>query len=82
MNKMLERLCDHLYSMNYRFEAKAQELLPKKCWDAQSLATFASAMVSKEDVKDLWDYLTVKDGHLVRGYASGKSLGKYNLDKS
>ena len=31
-------------------------------------------MVSKEDVKDLWDYLTVKDGHLVRGYASGKSL--------
>ena len=40
------------------------------------------AMVSKEDVKDLWDYLTVKDGHLVRGYASGKSLEKYNLDKS
>ena len=26
-NKMLERLRDHLYRMNYRFEAKAQELL-------------------------------------------------------
>ena len=31
-------------------------------------------MVSKEDVKDLWDFLTVKDGHLIRGFAGGKTL--------
>ena len=75
-NKMLERLRDHLYSMNYRFEAKAQELLPKKMLSAYRVwqRLHQGAMVSKEDVKDLWDYLTVKDGHLVRGYASGKSL--------
>ena len=31
-NKMLERLRDHLYSMNYRFEAKAQGVtFLKKC---------------------------------------------------
>jgi hypothetical protein len=32
------------------------------------------AYVDKEDCKDLWDYLTVKQGHLVRGFASGKTL--------
>ena len=35
------------------------------------------AFVNKEDLKDLWDYLTVKDGHLVRGYASNKTLENY-----
>ena len=33
------------------------------------------AYVNKEDVKDLWDFLTVKDGHLERGFAGGKTLG-------
>jgi len=32
------------------------------------------ASVNKDEVKDLWDYLTVKQGHLVRGYAGGKTL--------
>jgi superfamily I DNA/RNA helicase len=32
------------------------------------------AYVNKEDVKDLWDFLTVKDGHLERGFAGGKTL--------
>ena len=31
-------------------------------------------MSNKEDVKDLWDFLTVKQGHLVRGLAGGKTL--------
>ena len=75
-NKMLERLRDHLYSMNFRFEAKAQELLPKKMLNAYRVwkRLHQGAVVSKEDVKDLWDFLTVKDGHLVRGFAGGKTL--------
>ena len=31
-------------------------------------------MVNKKDVEDLWQYLTVKQGHLERGYAGGKTL--------
>ena len=75
-NKMLERLREYLYSMNYRFEAKAQELLPKKMLNAYRVwqRLHQGAVVSKEDVKDLWDFLTVKQGHLVRGFAGGKTL--------
>ena len=32
------------------------------------------AYVNQEDCEDLWDYLTVKDGHLKRGFAGGKTL--------
>ena len=32
------------------------------------------ASVNKDEVKDLWEYLTVKQGHLIRGYAGGKTL--------
>jgi len=62
--------------MNYRFEAKAQELLPKKMLNAYRVwqRLHQGAVVSKEDVKDLWDFLTVKQGHLVRGFAGGKTL--------
>ena len=75
-NKMLERLRDHLYSMNFRFEAKAQELLPKKMLNAYRVweRLHQGAVVDKDEVKDLWDYLTVKDGHLIRGFSSGKTL--------
>jgi len=75
-NKMLERLRDYLYSMNYRFEAKAQELLPKKMLNAYRVwkRLHEGAVVNKEDVKDLWDFLTVKQGHITRGFASGKTL--------
>jgi hypothetical protein len=75
-NKMLERLRDHLYSMNFRFEAKAQELLPKKMLNAYRVweRLHQGAVVDKDEVKDLWDYLTVKDGHLVRGFSGGKTL--------
>jgi hypothetical protein len=75
-NKMLEALRDHLYRMSYRFEAKAQELLPNKMLSAYRVWTRLNqgAYVSKEDCEDLWDYMTVKDGHLERGFASGKTL--------
>ena len=75
-NKMLESLRDHLYRMNYRFEAKSQELLPNKMLSAYKVWKRLNdgAYVSKDDVKDLWDFLTVKDGHLERGYAGGKTL--------
>jgi len=75
-NKMLESLRDHLYRMNYRFEAKSQELLPNKMLSAYKVWKRLNdgAYVSKDDVKDLWDFLTVKDGRLERGYAGGKTL--------
>jgi superfamily I DNA/RNA helicase len=75
-NNMLERLREHLYRMNYRFEAKSQELLPNKMLNAYRVWTRLNqgAYVNKEDVKDLWEYMTVKDGHLVRGFASIKVL--------
>jgi superfamily I DNA/RNA helicase len=62
--------------MNYRFEAKSQELLPNKMLSAYKVWKRLNdgAYVSKDDVKDLWDFLTVKDGHLERGYAGGKTL--------
>ena len=75
-NKMLERLREHLYRMNYRFESRAQELLPNKMLSAYRVWKRLNdgAYVNKEDVKDLWDFLTVKDGHLERGFAGGKTL--------
>ena len=75
-NKMLTALKDHMYDLNLRFDAKQQELLPKRMVSAYRVWTRLNqgAFVNKEDLKDLWDYLTVKDGHLVRGYASNKTL--------
>ena len=73
---MLEPIREHLYRMNYRFESKAQELLPNKMLSAYRVwkRLNEGAYVNKEDVKDLWDFLTVKDGHLERGFAGGKTL--------
>jgi len=75
-NKMMERLREHLYDLNLRFDSKAQELLPNKMLNAYRtwIRLNQGASVSKDEVKDLWDYLTVKQGHLVRGYAGGKTL--------
>ena len=75
-NKMLTALKDHMYDLNLRFDAKQQELLPKRMVSAYRVWTRLNqgASVNKEELKDLWDYLTVKDGHLVRGYASNKTL--------
>ena len=75
-NKMLSTLKDHLYDLNLRFDAKQQELLPKRMLNAYRvwIRLNQGAFVNKEDLKDLWDYLTVKQGHLVRGYASNKTL--------
>ena len=75
-NKMLSALKDHLYDLNLRFDAKQQELLPNKMLNAYRVwkRLNQGAFVNKEEVKDLWDYLTVKQGHLVRGYAGGKTL--------
>ena len=75
-NKMLTPIKEHLYDLNLRFDAKQQELLPKKMLNAYRVwvRLNQNAFVGKEDLKDLWDYLTVKDGHLVRGFASNKTL--------
>ena len=75
-NKMLEPLREHLYDLNLRFDAKSQELLPNKMLTAYRtwIRLNQGAFVNKEEVEDLWNYLTVKKGHLVRGYAGGKTL--------
>ena len=75
-NKMMERLREHLYDLNLRFDSKAQELLPNKMLNAYRtwIRLNQGASVNKDEVKDLWEYLTVKQGHLVRGYAGGKTL--------
>jgi len=75
-NKMLTPIKEHFYDLNLRFDAKQQELLPKKMLNAYRVWTRLNqgAFVGKEDLKDLWDYLTVKDGHLVRGFASNRTL--------
>ena len=75
-NKMLEPLREHLYRMSYRFESKSQELLPPKMLNAYRVwkRLNEGASVSEDDVGDLWDYMTVKDGHLKRGFAGGKTL--------
>jgi len=77
-NKMLEPLREHMYRINQRFEAKHQEILPKRMLNAYRvwIRLNQEAFVNKEDVKDLWDYLTVKHGHLTRGYAGGNTLEK------
>jgi hypothetical protein len=75
-NKMMERLREHLYDLNLRFDSKAQELLPGKMLTAYRtwIRLNQGAFVNKDEVKDLWEYLTVKQGHLIRGYAGGKTL--------
>ena len=67
-NKMMERLREHLYDLNLRFDSKAQELLPNKMLNAYRvwISLNQGAFVSKDEVKDLWDYLTVKQGHLSK----------------
>jgi DNA helicase-2/ATP-dependent DNA helicase PcrA len=75
-NKMLEPIKEYLYDNHLRFDAKNQTLLPKDMLNAYRVwhRLHQGAIVNKEDIKDLWDYLTVKQGHVERGFAGGKSL--------
>ena len=75
-NKMLEPIKEFLYDRNLRFDAKSQTLLPTEMLNAYRVwqRLNQGAVVNKEDVKDLWEYLTVKQGHVERGYAGGRSL--------
>jgi len=75
-NKMLEPIKDYLYDMNLRFDAKTHSLLPGDMLNAYRVwqRLHQGAVVNKKDVEDLWQYLTVKQGHLERGYAGGKTL--------
>ena len=75
-NKMLEPIKEHLYDLNIRFDAKSHLLLPPDMLNAYRVwqRLHQGAMVNRKDVEDLWEYLTVKQGHLERGYAGGKTL--------
>jgi len=74
-NKMLEPIMDHLYNLNLRFDSKSQSRLPKemvnayRVWDRLN----KGAKVNKDDVKDLWQYLST-ERHVARGFKNEKKL--------
>jgi len=74
-NKMLEPIMEYLYRLNFRFDSKIQKLLPSdmlnayRVWDRLS----KGAKVSKDDVKDLWTYLSTEK-HVARGFKDEKKL--------
>jgi len=74
-NKMLDQIKEHLYSLNLRFSAKTQEILPTemvnayRVWDRLN----KGAKVDKQGVKDLWQYLKT-ELHVTRGFKNEKKL--------
>jgi superfamily I DNA/RNA helicase len=74
-NKMLDQIKEHLYSLNLRFSAKTQEILPTemvnayRVWDRLN----KGAKVDKQGVKDLWQYLKT-ELHVARGFKNEKKL--------
>jgi DNA helicase-2/ATP-dependent DNA helicase PcrA len=74
-NKMLDSIREHLYSLNLRFDAKNQELLPTEMLNAYRVweRLNKGAKVSKDDVKNLWTYLSTEK-HVARGFKDEKKL--------
>jgi DNA helicase-2/ATP-dependent DNA helicase PcrA len=74
-NKMLTPIMEHLYYLNLRFDSKSQSLLPEqmlnayRVWDRLN----KGAKVNKDDVKDLWEYLSTEK-HVARGFKNEKKL--------
>ena len=56
-NKMMERLREHLYDLNLRFDSKATRTTTNKMLNAYRtwIRLNQGASVSKDEVKDLWD---------------------------
>jgi len=82
-NKMLEPIKEYLYGLNLRFSCKNQDLLSDKMLEAfrtwHRLNNGAS--VSQDEVKNLYDYLNYKKGHVKYGFSGGKSLNTiYSAD--
>jgi superfamily I DNA/RNA helicase len=74
-NKMLEPLMEHFYNLNLRFDSKIQKLLPSDMLNAYRVwqRLNQDARVSKDDVKDLWQYLST-ERHVARGFKNEKKL--------
>jgi superfamily I DNA/RNA helicase len=74
-NKMLDEIKEHLYSLNLRFDAKIQNLLPLDMVNAYRVwnRLTKGAKVNKKDVKDLWQYLKT-EVHVARGFKDEKKL--------
>jgi DNA helicase-2/ATP-dependent DNA helicase PcrA len=74
-NKMLEPIMEHLYDLNLRFDSKVQKLLPLdmlnayRVWDRLN----KGARINKDDVKDLWEYLSTEK-HVARGFKNKNKL--------
>lgn len=75
-NKMLIPIANSLTDQGYRFDCKIQNLLPKKLLNAYRVWTrlHAGASISKDDAKDLYEFLNYKKGHVQYGFSGGKSL--------
>ena len=85
-NKMLEPIAEHLSSLNFRFDSKVNNILPKelieayRVWDRLN----KGATVSGEEAQKVYEYLNYNKGHVKHGFASGNSLANISsvdLDK-
>lgn len=82
-NKMLDPIKEYLYGLNLRFSCKNQDLLSDNMLEAfrtwHRLNNGAS--VSQDEVKNLYEYLNYKKGHIKYGFSGGKSLSTiYSAD--
>ena len=85
-NKMLEPIGEHLSSLNFRFDSKVNNILPKELLQAYRIWIRLNngATVSGEEAKEIYEYLNYNKGHVKHGFASGNSLANVNsvnLDK-
>ena len=74
-NKMLDQIKEYLYSLNLRFDAKTQDILPNEMVNAYRVwnRLKKGAKVNKQDVKDLWQYLKT-ELHVARRFKNEKKL--------
>ena len=75
-NQMLDPIRNYLTSLNLRFDSKINDLLPNlllkvyRIW----IRLNEGAIVSGEDAKLIYEYLSYKLKHVRRGFSEGKSL--------
>ena len=85
-NKMLEPIGEHLSSLNFRFDSKVNNILPKELLEAYRVwdRLNKGATVSGEEAQKVYEYLNYNKGHVKHGFASGNSLANISsvdLDK-
>tara|TARA_R110000744_G_scaffold142485_3_gene254150 strand:- start:21 stop:1535 length:1515 start_codon:yes stop_codon:yes gene_type:complete len=79
-NKMLEPISEHLYSLNFRFDSKVNNLLPPDLLEAYRIWERLNngATVSGKEAEKVYEYLNYNKGHVKHGFSSGNSLVDIN----